>query len=44
MNALVVYDPQYRNTRRVAEAITRAIGDALGSAYSMVVQWGKGGW
>jgi flavodoxin len=31
MNALVVYDSQYGNTQRVAEAIARAIGDCLGT-------------
>jgi flavodoxin len=31
MKVLVVYDSQYGNTQRVAEAITRVIGDALDS-------------
>jgi flavodoxin len=37
MNALVVYDSQYGNTERIAEAIARAIGNTLASPEDVAV-------
>jgi flavodoxin len=37
MNALVVYDSQYGNTERIAEAMARAIGEALASPEDVAV-------